>query len=337
MWTTNARVLAKSPSEPFWYPGTIRHAEDLRCYVILDNGEDGWFAGDAIRSLDVPAGCEVLLKGKGESEPRPATIERLEQTGPLVRTTSGDSFVAQWASVQVPLNSLTQRPRSKKTWQIGDRVFARWGGDLFWYPGTIFAKVDAGYRIVFDDQDKAVVSADDLVPLAVEVGDKVFCRPKFEPLLRYFPAEITRVEAELIDVQYEEPESEEHNTTVSRLRIRRETGSRIFWEEGDRILASGRDEYWFPAQVLAIDGERTFVALLDGRHGWLRPEEIRTLRLALGMKVGCRKEAGDDYLPATVQAIRGNVIEVQYEDGTLEPTLLSLLRFDVKSPEKPTG
>lgn len=268
MWKSNKRIFAKPSNESMWYPGTIRHVEPGRCYVILDNHQDGWFDVDQLRPFD--------------------------------------------------------------TWNFGDRVFARWGGDLFWYPGTIFAEENAGYLIVFDDQDKAVVPAEDIVQLQVEVEDRVFCRPKFEPQLRYFPAEVTRVEGEIIDVRYDEPEAEERNTNVGRIRIRRESGSLLSWKEGDRVIASGRDDYWFPATVMALDGERTFVSFLDGRHGWLKPEEIRPLRIAAGMSVQCRRAAAPDYLPAIVVEIRGNIVQVKYEDEIVEPTLLGLLRIPDK-------
>lgn len=327
MWQANERVLAKPTSEMFWYPGTIRYAEDSRCYVILDNQEDGWFAREQLRSLEIEVGSQVIVRGVDSLESRHVTVERLERNGPWVRNDNGDTFVAEWASIQVPANPSALQPPHRKDWNVGDRVFARWGGDLLWYPGTVFAQQDLGFLIVFDDQDKAIVPTSDIAPLSVEVDDRVLCRPKFEPELKYFPAEITRVDGEVIDVRYEDPDTEEHNTNVSRIRIRRETGAQIFWEEGDRVLASGRDEFWFPALVLALDGERTFVSLLDGRHGWLKPEEIRSLKITPGMSVQCRKGAASEYLPAIVESIHGNVVQVKYDDGTQEVSLLSLLRM----------
>ena len=81
---------------------------------------------------------------------------------------------------------------------------------------------------------------------------------------------------------------------------------------------------------MALDGERTFVSFLDGRHGWLKPEEIRPLKIAAGMSVQCRRAAAPDYLPAIVVEIRGNIVQVRYEDEIVEPTLLGLLRIPDK-------
>ncbi len=331
MWNANERVLARPSAESSWYPGTIRHVETDRCYVILDNRDDGWFGLGQLRALEIEAGSPVILLPTSGLETRSATVEKCDASGPMVRTSDGDSFVAEWSSVQVPASSFATNSGPQKSWNFGDRIFARWGGDLFWYPGTIFAEESAGYLIVFDDQDKAVVPSEDIIPLVVEVEDRVFCRPKFEPQLRYFPAEITRVDGEIIDVLYEDPDAQERCTNVGRIRIRRESGSLLFWEEGDRVIASGRDDYWFPAIVLSLDGDRTFVSFLDGRHGWLKPDEIRPLRITAGMSVQCRKSAAADYLPAIVEEIHGNIVHVKYEDESREHSLLGLLRIPAQA------
>jgi hemerythrin superfamily protein len=55
---------------------------------------------------------------------------------------------------------------------------------LLWYPGTVYASNENGYHVVFDDQDQAIVGAADILPLVVQEGDRVLCRPKFERELR---------------------------------------------------------------------------------------------------------------------------------------------------------
>ncbi len=275
MWPVNQRVLARTDGDEKWLPGTVRHVDGPRHYVIFDSGEDGWFLTDQLRPLEA-------VRSAGE-------------------------------------------PRS---WQLGDRVFARWRGDLLWYPGTIFARRDEGYHVVFDDQDQAVVGPADIMPLSVQEGDRVLCRPKFERELRYLPAEVTRVAGEIIDVTYEDLELAETNTNVSRIRIRRSESGGVLWEEGTRVLVSGRDGFCYPALVLVVDGDRLFVSLLDSRHAWVLPDETRPLRLKPGLAVQARKGAGADYVPATVVSLQGDVVRVRYDgdDPTEEATLVRLIR-----------
>ncbi len=273
MWPVNERVMARGESQQTWQPGTVRHVDGARHYVIFDSGEDGWFLADQLRPVETS---------------RPAG-----------------------------------QPRS---WHVGQRVFARWRGDLLWYPGTIFAVAGEGYHVVFDDQDQAFVGPADLIPLAVEEGDRVLCRPKFERELRYLPAEVTRVAGEVIDVSYEDFELVETNTHVSRIRVRRGEGGTAVWDEGSRVLASGRDGFCYPGIVLVADGDRLFVSLMDSRHLWVLPDETRPLRLKPGAAVEARKGAGPEYLPATLLEVEGDVLRVRYADGEEETTLLRLVR-----------
>ncbi len=41
-----------------------------------------------------------------------------------------------------------------KTWNVGDRVLARWFHDPFWYPATIREVDGERYYVKFDDGDK---------------------------------------------------------------------------------------------------------------------------------------------------------------------------------------
>jgi translation initiation factor IF-1 len=330
-WAVHARVLVRPELDSFWYPGTVRHADGGRYYVILDNQDDGWFIEGQLKPLALAAGTQVAIDGSS-SRSQVGVVESMQGSTVQVRTGDGAHVIASLASIRVPESPLPFMPRQRMRWGIGDRVLARWGGDLFWYPGTIYSVGDCDYSILFDDQDQAVVPPGDVTPLEVQVGDKVFCRPKFEASLRYFPAEVTRIAGEVIDVLYEDSEEVELNTSISRIRIRRESGKAIRWNEGDRVLVFGRDEFWYPAQILSVDGDRTFASFFDGRHGWLKPEEVRPLRLIPGMQIDCRKVAGEEYQRATIDRAAGDVLQVTYEDGTSEQTLVRLVRVPGERP-----
>jgi hypothetical protein len=265
MWSINERVLARADESDRWRPGTIRHVDRERHYVILDSGDDGWFV---------------------ESQLRPLAPD----------------------------------------WQIGDRVFARWRGDLLWYPGTILAYEDAGYHVVFDDQDQAFVAPSELLPLVVQVGDSILCRPKFERDLCYYPAEVTRVAGEVIDVDFDDFDLEEKNTNVSRIRVQRHSGARAAWDEGERLLVSGRDGYWYPAVVLVVDNDRLFASLYDSRQFWVLPVETKPLRLETKQRIEARRDAKADYEPAMILDTRGEVIRVRYDSGEEKATLMRLVR-----------
>ena len=265
MWTINERVLARADESDRWRPGTIRHVDRERHYVILDSGDDGWFI---------------------ESQLRPLAPD----------------------------------------WQVGDRVFARWRGDLLWYPGTILAYEYAGYHVVFDDQDQAFVGPSELLPLVVQVGDTILCRPKFERDLCYYPAEVTRVAGEVIDVSFDDFDLEEKNTNVSRVRVQRHSGARTTWEEGERLLVSGRDGYWYPAVVLVVDNDRIFASLYDSRQFWVLPVETKPLRLEPQQRIETRRDAKADYEPAMVLDARSEVIRVRYGSGEEKATLMRLVR-----------
>jgi hypothetical protein len=276
MWTLNERVLARPEGDSIWQPGTIRHVDETRHYVILDSGDDGWFV---------------------DSQLRPLAPE----------------------------------------WQAGDRVLARWRGDLLWYPGTILARRGRTYHVVFDDQDQAEIAPPDLTPLVIQVGETVLCRPKFERELCYYPAEVTRVVGEIIDVTYDDFDLEEKNTSVSRIRVRRGSGATVTWEEGERALVWGRDGYWYPAMILVVDEDRLFASLFDGRHLWLLPAETKPLRLEANQPIEARRDAKADYFPAVVLEVAADVIRVRYDSGDEETSLVRLVRVPEPDAENARG
>jgi hypothetical protein len=334
MWAVNDRVLFWREQDELFFPGTVRLIDGDRFFVILDNGADDWASESELAAFNLAPGTSLVIANQGEGDSVRATLLRHDGQSVLAESADGTQIEVSLREVGIVRN---QSPTTKsRDWQVGDRVFARWGGDLFWYPGTIFALLNDGYRILFDDQDQAVVGSDDLLPLVVHEGDTVLCRPKFEPNLRYLPAEVTRVSGEVIDVVYHEVELEEQNTQIGRVRIRRSLSGLVIWEEGDRILAFGRDGFWYPAVVLVIDGDRIFVNFLGSRHAWLLPEEIQPLRFRIGQRVQCRKDAGEEFLDADILEVSGEVLRVRYANGDEEQSLIRLTRAPARDERETT-
>lgn len=102
-------------------------------------------------------------------------------------------------------------------WQIGDRVLANWKHDIYWYPATI-RKID-GERIYvkFDDGDKEWTTAENLLEIDVEVGDRVHCR--WQNGRRYYSGLVTSKEGETIYIHYDDGDKEE--TTINKIRVTR--------------------------------------------------------------------------------------------------------------------
>jgi hypothetical protein len=76
-------------------------------------------------------------------------------------------------------------------WSIGERILAQWHPEVFFYPGTIKAREGDNYQVQFDDGDQALVSANQLLPLDIKVGSRVFGRWKGGPV--YFPGRVNQL------------------------------------------------------------------------------------------------------------------------------------------------
>ena len=48
--------------DDYWYPGTIRHVDNQRFFVICDDGEDGFFEPLHLAALKLGVGDQVLVK-----------------------------------------------------------------------------------------------------------------------------------------------------------------------------------------------------------------------------------------------------------------------------------
>src|SRR5262249_31894351 len=74
MWKNDDRVLAKrEPEEDYWYPGTIRHSEGSRHFVIFDGGRDARVGPSELRPLRLEVGDRVFVR-RGGQEHEPGRI-----------------------------------------------------------------------------------------------------------------------------------------------------------------------------------------------------------------------------------------------------------------------
>jgi hypothetical protein len=99
------------------------------------------------------------------------------------------------------------------------------------------------------------------------------------------------------------------------------------WKVGDRVLADWtHDEYWYPATIRSIEGERVYIYFDDGAKEWSTSERLLPIDIELGDYVYCRWKGGPYYYPGRIARMQGEKIYVQYDDGDKEWTTISYVR-----------
>lgn len=358
------RVLARF-FDQYFYPGRVEAIEGDRCEIVFDDGDAAWVHRANVRPPDVAIGSKVFCRLNAGPAFLPGVVEQQQGEKLRVRYDAGGE---EWttlslvrvqrkvvdvgddprpvANMQAPApQSMPMgagpmqgqpgqrpildvgKPREDPNWRTGDRVFARWW-DLFWYPGSILAIGERGYHILFDDGDQRVVGDVHIMPLAVEEGESLYVRPKNQPQRLYLPATVTRVKGEILDVDFEDGNSES-NTRVSRARFWRcPVGFAGFsFDEGERILGSDIDGYTYPAEIVTIDGDKIIVQFLDGPERMLTPELIRRFDLKVGQPIECRWKGGQQFFPGRIGKLESDRLFVKFNDGDEEWSNVRLIRL----------
>ncbi len=221
------------------------------------------------------------------------------------------------------------------SWQIGARVLAGRAKDSFLYPATIRWLDGAKVAVDYDDGEQAWLSAGQVTPWQLEVGDRVFARL---PVGRtYSPARITRIEGSKIHIEYDDGEPEW--TSPGLLRILPEQWKNQFsererlpgseWIPGDRVLAQWvpQDPFWYPGTIQMIEAKGLEVYFDDGDHASVPPDKVKRVDIDVGGRVFARWQGGPAYYPARVVGKDGDKILVRYDDtGEEEKTTISLVR-----------
>jgi hypothetical protein len=100
-------------------------------------------------------------------------------------------------------------------WTEGNRAFAFWDEDEYFYPATIVTIEDEDIFIRFDTGEEEWTDADYLEEFMVEVDDEVECKSVQDGL--YYDVLVLSVDGERVEVEYEDETTEW--TTLSRLRF----------------------------------------------------------------------------------------------------------------------
>lgn len=99
-------------------------------------------------------------------------------------------------------------------WNVGDRAFAYWEADEYYYPATITEIEDEDIYIRYDTGEEAWTNSDYLQEMIVETGDLV--ESKWSEDGEYYAAEVLSVSGDQVQVQYED--GNEEWTTLNNLR-----------------------------------------------------------------------------------------------------------------------
>ena len=95
-------------------------------------------------------------------------------------------------------------------------MLARWPQEVqWWYPGVIVESAGGGFLVQFDDGDRSQVAANEVRPLNVSVGDRVYGR--WQGGKSYFPGKVASSMANAIHIHFDDGDQEV--TSVSMVRV----------------------------------------------------------------------------------------------------------------------
>lgn len=100
-------------------------------------------------------------------------------------------------------------------WNEGDRAFAFWDEDEYFYPATILKIEDEDIFIRFDTGEEEWTNADYLEAFEVEPDEEVECRSAQDDM--YYDVIVLEVNGNNVEIEYEDETTEW--TTLNRLRF----------------------------------------------------------------------------------------------------------------------
>jgi len=100
-------------------------------------------------------------------------------------------------------------------WTEGNRAFAFWDEDEYFYPATIVTIDGDDIFVRFDTGEEEWTNADYLEEFIVEVDDQVECKSAQDNL--FYDVVVLDVDGDRVEVEYEDETSEW--STLSRLRF----------------------------------------------------------------------------------------------------------------------
>ncbi len=100
-------------------------------------------------------------------------------------------------------------------WTEGNRAFAFWDEDEYFYPATVITIEDEDIFVRFDTAEEEWTNADYLEEYLVEVDDQVECKSAQDGL--YYDVTVLNVDGDRVEVEFEDETTEW--TTLNRIRF----------------------------------------------------------------------------------------------------------------------
>jgi len=240
-------------------------------------------------------------------------------------------------------------PQAINPWRPGDRVLAK-KPDSYFYPAVIREVNDVGCMTVFDDNDAQWVHCAHVMQNDIQPESRVFCRMKHAP--HFAPATVRQRKGETILVTFDN--GDEEWSSISMIRVQRpianvppealaaigapvkqpiDLGEPLKdsnWRVGDRVLARWLDFYWYPATILNMGTRGILVFFDNGDRLVVQDIALMPLIIEEGEHLFARPkdEPQPMYIPAVVLHVRGEIMDIEYEDGTHETnTRVTRARF----------
>ena|ERR1700677_3362310 len=98
---------------------------------------------------------------------------------------------------------------------------------------------------------------------------------------------------------------------------------------GQKILAQWYPEvFFYPGTIKSKEGDKFKVQFDDGDQALVTAKQIVPLDIKVGSRVFCRFKGGPAYFPGKVDQQDGAKIHIQYDDGDVEWTTISMVRVE---------
>lgn len=232
-------------------------------------------------------------------------------------------------------------------WNTGDRVLAKRPPEDFLYPAVIRHIQDDRYFVIFDDGEDGFVQAQQMQPFQLEIGDPVDALHGRDP--RFQQGKVHDKKDDAVQVAF--PDGGLAWIAYDKLRIpsKRARPARaprdlnaVDWQVGDRIWACWFDLCWYPGVVLHAEDGQVTVLFDHGATSSMTADRIRKLSFQERDRIECRWRGGNEYFPGEIVRRHGEVINVHFDDGDEETTLIRLTRLQKDdwlpdAPPQPLG
>ncbi len=216
-------------------------------------------------------------------------------------------------------------------WTTGDRVLAQRLPGEYWYPGVIRHIQDDRFFVIYDDGEDGFVQAGQMRHLQFDLGSQVFARAGGDG--SYRPARVVDMQGDNLQLHFEDGALAW--TPTARVRLlpgaslaRSRPTETVALSIGDRVLACWFDLFWYAGSVLALEEGKASIVFDHGGHAMVNVERVRPLAIEEGERVQARWKAGSEFYAGKIVRRDGEVVEIDYDDGDHETTLVRLLRLE---------